>query len=848
MTRQGEPGGPVGGALRWVRAQWEPVLVAMLLVGFVAALLLGAWASYAVWGATWLAAMVVILIVLLRLVSTRFSRTVLRMATFASVVVAVGGVLSVGRAEQVDAARVHARAAASRLLAEASVLQRDPAFLPVAEARTRARAEIDALTARPGLSDPATLSGQIIAGLDGGLAADRAPAAVQRAAALVAQLPTDPAPATATGARPGLAAQLSGAVDALRGVVTATEVDGAVAHIGVLCRDGEGTLTTSPGAGGAGPADQVCTGDRRGVNAWDRRPSPDRHAVAVQEADAALGLAQAGAAAARGPAAEPARQLMVTRQRAVADALTNVETRSPVHAFLDVASQGGNAVVRRLPLVDRRGVPLALAMAGWLMVAGLAIVGYRHFEIINGTDGLGPVRVSGTGADAERFRTYLLWNIGEPGAVPGASALKPVTDLLGASASGVPGAAWLERLIEAITAALAIDHGYTVEFDVVEEATDTTTGVTVTVRVHVARTGQLVGQHVVIQPTKKEAERSAAYWSAALILSRSRKVPGWAEWSKETSDSLAAYFLASDGGVAKLDRLREAVQKAPMSGLLCLELANAEAIEGHHFRTFQLALRVATIHPRYIAGRYRMALTASILAADLTRYWNGEPKADRDAMIAALDRFGPRAADLVRAFREAEGPAFQGVAGVDDRANQLCRFALAELERLRRDTGTLRVAGKALRQRERSYWYELLRPARDAKGFRRQFQQSIESCTPAVKVRGGLPATTGEVALQEARVRDRGTLWLVPYNMACYFAILSLRPGTPDGSDGDVAKAVALLETAVERPGSYQLTWAWASTDPDLDALRHDDRFQLFLDRLPRDRAHGEGGSIERAQ
>ncbi|MDQ2826354.1 MAG: hypothetical protein M3Y04_05270, partial [Actinomycetota bacterium] len=209
MTRQGEPGGPVGGALRWVRAQWEPVLIAVLLVGFLAALLLGAWASYAVWGATWLAAIVIILIVLLRLVSTRFSRTVLRMATFASVVVAVGGVLSVGRAEQVDAARVHARAAASRLLAEASVLQRDPALRPTAEARTRERAEIDALEARPGLSDPATFSGQVIGELDGGLAADRAPAAVQRAVVLLAQLPADPTPGVATGARPGVAAQLS---------------------------------------------------------------------------------------------------------------------------------------------------------------------------------------------------------------------------------------------------------------------------------------------------------------------------------------------------------------------------------------------------------------------------------------------------------------------------------------------------------------------------------------------------------------------------------------------------------------------------------------------------------------
>ncbi|MDQ6728647.1 MAG: hypothetical protein M3066_21190 [Actinomycetota bacterium] len=844
MGREGDPGGPIGGVARVIRAQWEPALMAVLVVGFVAALLLGAWASYAVWGATWLAAMVVVFIVLLRLVSTRFSRSVLRMAAFASVVIAVGGVLSVGRAERVDAARVAARAAATHVLADAAALQRDPAFLPTSEARAQARAAVDALKARPGVSDPSTLPGQIVVELDRGLAADRSAAAVQKAAALQAQLPADPPPSTAAGARPALTTQLAEAVDSVRGVVAATQVDAAVGLAGALCAEGEGTLTTGPVVAGTGSADEVCTGDRSRANAWDRRPVPDRHAVAVHQADAALALAQAGAAAARGPAVEPARQLVVTRQKAVADARTGGEARTPDAPFLDVLSQGGNAVVRRLPLVDRRGVPLALAMAGWLLVAGLGIVAYRHFEIINGTDGLGPVRVNGTGADAERFRTYLLWNIGEPGAVPGASALKPVTDLLGAGASGVPGAAWLQRLLEAITAALAIDHGYTVEFDVLEEATDAA-GATVTVRVHVARTGQLVGQHVAIRPTKKEAERSAAYWSAALILSRSRKVPGWASWSKETSDSLAAYFQASDEGAANIDRLREAVEQAPMSGLLSLELANAEAIAGHHFRTFQLALRVATIHPRYIAGRYRMALTASILAADLTRYWDSRPRADRDVVVAALERYGPRATDLVSALRAADALAARGVTVGDDRANQFCRFALAELERLRGDTGALRVAGKALRQRERSYWYELLRPTRDTKGFRRQFQQSIESCLPAVKLRGGLPATEGEVALQEARVGDHGTLWLVPYNLACYFAIRSLRPGSPDGSDADVAQAVGLLETAVERPGSYQLTWAWASTDPDLDALRHDDRFMLFLDRLPRDRVHEEGGSIE---
>jgi len=533
----------------------------------------------------------------------------------------------------------------------------------------------------------------------------------------------------------------------------------------------------------------------------------------------------------------PAQQLVAAREKAVADALVRGDGRTPSAAIPDVLTEGGNAVIRRLPLVDRRGVPLALALTGWLVVAGLGIIGYRHLEIINGADGLGPVRVQGTDDDAERFRTYLLWSIGEPGAVPGASALKPVTDLLGATAAGVPGAAWLQRVVDALTAAVAVDHGYTVEYKVLAEPKGAA-GATMAVRVHVTRTGRLVGQHVATEPTKQEATRSAAYWAAAVIVSRSRKVPDWAEWSKETSDSLAAYFQESDAGDVDIDVLRKAVLEAPTSGLLCLKLANAEALEDNRFRAFELTLRVATLHPRYIAGRYRMAVTAHLLAADPVRYWDEAPLASREAVLGALARYGALGRhggrppsgcvfgpdELVNALNEKPDP------GGDKKRIALCLFAETELHRLRHDTTRRIVVFNALRQRERSYWYELLRPTRGAMGFRRQFRQSIESCKLPVRARGGITVTPAELTIQEGRAGDPRTLWLITYNLACYHAIRRTHPdpAAVPGSIDHVGEAVRLLETAVERPGSYQLSRAWVDIDPDLQNLHNDHRFRRF--------------------
>ena len=812
---------------RWLLRGWEPILNGALLVALAAAMLLGAAAGFWVWGAKALAMICVALVVLVRLVSAGFSRASLRTAAVMALVVTGTGVFSVGRAELVEARRRGARAAATRLGREAATVLAGQTTSSTADARARARAATDALTAVVAtVTDPAArlVGGQIAAELDASLGTglgtgpgtEPLAAAVRRAGELQAQLPAPP--------NPVLAFRVGAVVDAVNALVARTEVDAALPAIDGLCRAGVGAWSRVPG--------EPCLPTPQDHGGRDLARAPVRRVVAERQATAALALARAEVAAARDPAAATAaRQQVDAREKALADALAARDNPTPAVGVVDVVREGGNAVVRRLPLVDRRDVPYELSLVGWLVVAGLAIVGYRHLEIVNGTDGLGPVRVKGPDDDIEQFRTYLMWNVREPGAVPGAGALKPVTDLLGATSAGVPGAAWLQKLIEALTAAVAIDHGYTVQFDVLSQATPTTKA-TVAVRVHVTRTGQLIGQHVGTQDTTREAERSAAYWAAAVILGRSRKVPDWAEWSADTSDSLAAYFERSDANPENIDKLREAVQKAPTSGLLCLDLANAEAIRGNQFQAFQLALRVATLHPRYIASRYRLAVTASLLASDLGRHWDDVGQPDREEVLAALDRYQRPPTALVAALRDDPGG--------NARAELLCRFGLDELEVLRTDTTRRRVVFKALRQRERSYWFELVRPAIGRKSLRAQFRQSIESCKPAVKARGDLPVEEDELRMQLHRVLDPRTLWLVPYNLACCNAIWQrhdqAHPASepPLGHGDHAAEAVRLLEIAVERPGSFQLNVAWLDADPDLESLRNDPRFLRFRERVYR--------------
>ena len=793
----------------------------LLLAAMPVVLLFMAWVAYRAWGARPVLVVMVALVVLMRLVATRFSRGVLRAFLVAAILVSVGGLLSVGRTQRIRTVARTGRATATALAGESAAVRADLGPVGTADAGRLAVAALGELRRLappppgPGMASP--VATDFLGAVGQALGNTGSPdAAIGRAAALQARLQAEPELSAAGGPMGPLVRQVNETMAATRRFLALTTLDRADSQVAAVCNAVSGTL---------GPADTVCR-PRRSIQAGGDMKAADRRQLAVDQARAGLLVAQAAEVGGGGDP-KAAATLVATRQDALNRALSAREEDTPSTDFLVVLREGGNALVRTIPLVNRRGVPLSLATVGWVVLAGVGIMGYRHFEIINGAGGLGPVQVPGADPDASRFRTYLLWNVPEPGAVPGASALKPVTDLLGAATGGVPGAQWLQKILEALTAAVTIDHGYTVEFETLEEA-DARKKSAVAVRVRTTRTSELLGQHVTILRPTKEATREAAYWAAALILSRSPKVPTWAEWDKETSESLAAYYHARDEGTASIDLLRDAVRRAPGSGVLGLELANAESLAGNHFRAFQLALRVATMHPRYLAGRYRLAATASLIADDPRSCWLGASKADRDSVLAALERYWAPTDSLVAAL--AAHPA-----DVQAQRYELCCFALAELGRLCRDTRKLRVMGKALRLRERTYWYSLLRSAPGTKSFRAQFSETFQSCFPAIRARGELSVTADELAEQEARIADPRTLWLVAYNLACYHAVRheqEERSGSP-GSIDHVAAAVRLLETALERPGSHQLTREWAGADPDLASLRGHRRFDRLLENLP---------------
>ena len=486
-------------------------------------------------------------------------------------------------------------------------------------------------------------------------------------------------------------------------------------------------------------------------------------------------------------------------------------------------------------------MPVALEVVGWALLGAAALLLYRWLEQRAAGRALGPVEVEGKEeSDVDRFRTYVLRNVPDPGA----SALQPVTDLL--AATQVPTV--IGKVLSAIAAALTQKRGYMVGFRVF--AVEPAAGgkrTEIAVRVSKARNGELVEQEVADDPTKDAALRKAAYWAAAVVLDRSDRVPRWAQWSSETSESLAVFFSEPDRQRRELSQLEEAVRKAPTSGMLCLQLSNTYALESRHLDAFELALRPATLYPNFVAACYRLAMAASLVASDVGRNWWSRPPEQRERVLFALERFVASAGSKRRSRDELDSAwarlrrALRDRGGPDPSAarRELCRLALLELDHIEQLLRVHWILANALRRSERSYWIALLRPGRDQVTLRTQFRRAVASARPAVRERV-YPGTTSAYAQRWQRDRqdwrnDPRTFWQVAYNLACWQGIRHR-----EGSDTAEA-AIGWLETAVERPNSHQLTRSWVTTDPDLQSLRRDVRFQQLVDNLPSDR-RADGG------
>lgn len=538
--------------------------------------------------------------------------------------------------------------------------------------------------------------------------------------------------------------------------------------------------------------------------------------LAVSRATTDLAVAQAALALAADDDRQAANEAVSRAFAVLADVTSRVD-EAPEEIALGAALTAGAGAVASdaLGAVD---VPLKMEVLGWSIVAAALAWYLRRLSITNAGRALGPVAISAPtddDADAQRFRTALLLNVPEPGAVPGSNALVELTNLVGTVEPLVQGKS-LSAALKALSEVIVVPRGYAVEYADVQtasEATDTepATKAAVVVRVREARTSTLIGQHVARNTDRTVAVRSAAYWAAATIIDASAVVPPWARWDPASSEALALYHRQSDlGDEPTLDMLRIAVRNAPSSGVLGLRLAQQEALAKDLPTSFATAARVVITNPRYQNARYRLAIGASLLStvpATITTL----PSVVRRQLADDLDSM--RAKDLADLVRN-------GTTDYSFEAH-LRTFADHQLKSARRKLALNHVLWQSLRSEGRAEQLSLLWFRRR----RRDMKHTGKSCRYTVQARA---ATTGgeldKLRTKAERFAARNshrTIWQANYNLACFWSIA--------GEATDVDQAFSLLERARRSRGSQQLTAAWLTTDPDLVTIQSDPRFEDFL-------------------
>jgi hypothetical protein len=574
---------------------------------------------------------------------------------------------------------------------------------------------------------------------------------------------------------------------------------------------------------------------------------------------------------------------------------------------LDVAralSAGTGVIVDGL-LEDESQFPLAAGIIVWTLGAAAVVALIRWTSVRNSTRGLGPVSFGVPEQDkdwepcAERFRIHLLDNVPEPGSVPNAETLSEVASLVG---TAVPNAAGSSRIVadalESLRSAILVERGYAVQVAVVRrpgdekagaapspvgdvistdaDPTPTTSGPGpesngtdvkgLVVRVRKARTGALMEQREFpfLRETDREVTvREAALWAAAVIISDSRSVPGWARWSPDACRPLARLGQAQRNVEARPDKnasgdgdkfetfrvfeLEEAIRLSPESGRLLLELAHAEERARHFGAALGHTLDAVALYPRYLDARYRLACEAGLLAREL----DGQQEAAEEAVAseedATRDTSDQRMKDLKRlnsavlrhlgdehplakalaAYQEAPGKC----TAARHLADELQFLSLRERERERRRRWPVVLAWNAMHATERDLWLPVLWQHRRRSDLQRRVKSAklitLRQCNDKLRQRHPenkdeqpkikqLDKDNQRLERRAERLRKQAercdVIWQVPYNLACYYATA--------GSANDLKTAKRLLERAhMAREGS-QLSREWVDFDPDLKPLK----------------------------
>ncbi|HEY5878846.1 MAG TPA: hypothetical protein VIU11_08040, partial [Nakamurella sp.] len=466
--------------------------------------------------------------------------------------------------------------------------------------------------------------------------------------------------------------------------------------------------------------------------------------------------------------------------------------------------------------------PVALETAGWALIAIIALLFWRMIQLRSYDQLPGPVTITPNTTKSPHdgdpstidiqkatLRASVLRNLSEPGAIPGSSAIEPVTDLL-----EIPGISdtWYSVIIAALKSIVRTPRGSEITFDVVPSE-EPGGPWTVLVRVSGAGASSEIDVGTQTGPNGIEACRAAGFWAAAVVLARSTRIASWARWDKDTSQALARFDDPARQATADLEC---AVAQAPSSGVLLQKLAFNYAIDGRAMDAISASARAVAAHPRYSIARYRLAVGLNMLT-EHTESWNDSSLADRRRIAEQIRRaakaMGVSDSTLSRLDSLIGGPRTGDPA--DDPATVFGKVADAMFVRIKQTMTWPVIITRALRRSERDVWWP---PG--IKKFGRDSLLHYARWT-AKSLRLINNPNGREMRRVEKRAAKSWSWYQLSYNLAC----MSSRKGDPD-------TALTWLETSLERPGSWQMSDRWIDADSDLEPIRQTVRYRWLHRQL----------------
>jgi hypothetical protein len=471
-----------------------------------------------------------------------------------------------------------------------------------------------------------------------------------------------------------------------------------------------------------------------------------------------------------------------------------------------------------------------------------------------------------------RFRLPAV-EVRKPALMPGGSTLDTLASLI--SDSGGTGAKATAALMQAVHALEAQPRTYEVRVysercsaDGHRQADGNWLHVTVDLRN--VRTGQNVAVRMLPPCPPDEAAKRVAGYTARQVFKHDHSTPAWAVGSADGED-LSAYLLAAEISPRtstfpdvyecrqrQRSILESAVRQSRNAGLVQYELAAMCDLDGDNLESLRLHLDNRVRHPRLLRGRYRLAMSLSMLADPLFESQWRAPGASAGQETGDL---AVRREEIIRRLGWAGllgGPDEPGIAdllrdpdpsGDRERAVKLTFLAVARREFLayRRSAQVPSLLWSALRHRsERRLRLETLRAPPGWRHPRRRmlaFDISLEVNNQRLNRLRAPAFADGQLTAAQERVLRRlglrevlqaGAPWVygrVPWQAvysAAHLYALRTSSGLPD--PGGAETAVRLLRLAVSDPDCDLVRPSeWIAMDPDLRSLRGFPSFDAFV-------------------